>query len=310
MGMCMAKKTVHEAPSLLPRQQLLIGLLDSFDYPLSNLQFQKLLFLYCQESDSPSPYEFVPYQFGAFSFTSYADRRKLTHHGLLVDEESRWQLTPSGRHSALGLRHAAVTSFVDRHRMLQSDALVSEAYRRFPYYAIRSEIADKALRGDETALRRIDAARPQSTPSTLLTVGYEARSLERYLNILLQSGVTLLCDVRRNAISRKYGFSKSTLGNACTKLGIRYEHLPELGISAERRRTLRGRADYHRLFREYEENHLPRQLDALATTIQWIRSGECIALTCYERNAEDCHRSRVAVEIERQISMRSPVRHL
>ena len=306
----MDNKTVREAPRLLPRQRLLIGLLASFDCPLSNLQFQKLLFLYCQESDSPSPYEFVPYRYGAFSFTSYADRRKLTHHGLLVDEESKWQLTPSGRRSALGLRHGAVASFVDRHRVLQHDALVAEAYRRFPYYAIRSEIADNVLRGDKAALLRIDAARPQPTPSTLLTIGYEARSLESYLNILLRAGVTLLCDVRRNAVSRKYGFAKSTLGNACTALGIRYEHLPELGISAERRRTLAGRADNRRLFREYEKNHLPRQLDALATTIQWIRSGECVALTCYERDADNCHRSRIAAEIGRQISMRSPVRHL
>ena len=306
----MDRKTATESPRLLQRQRLLIDLLASFDYPLSNLQFQKLLFLYCQESDSPSPYEFVPYRFGAFSFTSYADRRKLTHRGLLVDEESKWQLTPSGRRSACGIRHGALASFVEQHRMLQVDALVAEAYRRFPYYAIRSEIADKVLRGDKTVLRRIDAARPQPTPSALLTIGYEARSLDGYLNILLRAGVTLLCDVRRNAVSRKYGFAKSTLGSACTTLGIRYEHLPELGISAEKRRTLRGRADNRRLFREYDKIHLPRQQDALATTIQWIRSGECVALTCYERDARDCHRSRVAAEIDRQISMQSPVSHL
>ena len=187
---------------------------------------------------------------------------------------------------------------------------MAEAYRRFPYYAIRSEIAERVLRGDQTTLCRIDAARPQPTPSALVTIGYEARSLERYLNLLLQSGVTLLCDVRRNAVSRKYGFSKSTLRDACANLGIRYEHLPDLGISSERRRTLKSRTDYTRLFKEYEQCHLPRQLEALANTIQWIRSGECVALTCYERDAENCHRSRVAVEIDRQICMPSPVRHL
>ena len=306
----MDRKTATESPRLLQRQRLLIDLLASFDYPLSNLQFQKLLFLYCQESDSPSPYEFVPYRFGAFSYTSYADRRTLTRHGLLVDEESKWRLTPSGRRCAIDLRQGSVASFVERHRVLDSDALVAEAYRRYPYYAIRSEIADRVLLGDKEARLRIDAARPHPTPRALLTIGYEGRSLERYLNMLLKAGVTLLCDVRRNAVSRKYGFAKSTLGNACTALGIRYEHLPELGISAERRRTLRGPADYLRLFSEYETNHLPRQLDALATTIQWIRSGECVALTCYERDADNCHRSRIAAEIGRQISMRSPVRHL
>ena len=187
---------------------------------------------------------------------------------------------------------------------------MAETYRRFPYYAIRSEIAEKVLRGDKAALRRIDASRPQPTSSTLLTIGYEAQSLEGYLNALLQASVTLLCDVRRNAVSRKYGFSKSTLAKACTGLGIRYEHLPELGISSERRRTLRSRADYRRLFSQYNHYDLPRQPGALATVIQWIRSGECVALTCYERDAEDCHRSRVAMEIDRQIRLQPPARHL
>ena len=50
-----------------------------------------------------------------------------------------------------------------------------------------------------------------------------------YLNLLLTNSVTLLCDVRRNALSRRYGFSKSTRSKACEGVGIRYEHLPELG---------------------------------------------------------------------------------
>ena len=306
----MDSRTSHETPRLLPRQQLLIGLLNSFDYPLPNLHFQKLLFLYCQESAGPVPYEFVPYQLGPFSFTSYADRRKLTLNGLLEDEDSAWHLTPSGRRSALGIHHAAIDSFVDRYRMHNVDELVAEAYRKFPYYAIRSEIAGRVLGGDTEALRLIDAARPQSTASTLFTIGYESSSLDRYLNTLLQAGVTLLCDVRRNAISRKYGFAKSTLSNACARLGIRYEHLPELGISSEKRKALVGRSDYSRLLWEYENHHLPNQQDALTTTVQWVRSGECVALTCFERDAENCHRSRVATEIARRMSMPSPVRHL
>ena len=71
-------------------------MLGSFDYPLSNLYFQKLLFLYCQESNNPSPYEFVPYRLGAFSFTSYAGRWKLTDHGLLVDERLTWRCLERG----------------------------------------------------------------------------------------------------------------------------------------------------------------------------------------------------------------------
>ena len=306
----MSRKNPHKVPRLLLRQRLLIGLLDAVENPVPNLRFQKLLFLYCQESDTPSPYEFVPYRFGAFSFTSYADRRRLIDRGLLSDESSSWQLTPTGRRTALPFRYPDMAPFVHRFGMLSGDSLVAETYRRYPYYAIRSEIADTVLRGDRDTRRRIDDARPPPNPNTLATIGYEARSLERYLNILLQAGVTLLCDVRRNAVSRKYGFAKSTLENACGGVGIRYEHLPELGISSENRRSIRGQNGYSRLFKEYENHELPRQLSALEKIAQWIKAEECVALTCYEQNAKNCHRSRVAKELKRQIPSLLPVWHL
>ncbi len=289
---------------------MLISLLDSFDRPLPNLQFQKILFLYCQELRDPRAYEFVPYRFGAFSFTSYADRRKLIRQGLLVDQDQKWQLTPDGKRAATGSRQPDVSRFADRYRTVSEDLLVSESYRRYPYYATRSEVVGNVLRGDQVALDQIEAARTRPIPGTLLTIGYEARSLEGYLNLLLQAGVSILCDVRQNAVSRKYGFAQSTLSNACTGIGLRYEHLPELGISAERRKALRHKADYRRLFREYTSHDLPRQLPTLATLVHWIRSDESVALTCFERNPSDCHRSKVAEELHRQARMPRPTRHL
>ena len=206
MGVPADRPYQPKTPRLFLRQRLLIGLVASLDGSIANLDFQKLLFLYCKESDDNSLYEFVPYRLGAFSFTSYADRRKLIAHGLLVDEDSRWQLTAYGRRIAKEYPEESVDSFAYRHRTLRGDPLVAETYRRFPYYAIRSEIADKVLRTDRVTLRRISAAQPKTKRGTLFTIGYERRSLEGYLNLLLQSGVTLLCDVRRNAVSRKYGF--------------------------------------------------------------------------------------------------------
>jgi hypothetical protein len=45
----------------------------------------------------------------------------------------------------------------------------------------------------------------------LFTIGYQGRTLEDSLNVLLTASVTLLCDVRRNPVSRKPGFSKGVL---------------------------------------------------------------------------------------------------
>lgn len=284
---------------MLNRQRHLLSLLHALGGRVGNLDFQKLLFLYCQE-EAPAPYEFVPYKFGAFSFTSYADRRKLVERRLLADEENVWVLTDLGRRS-LGTRtSAAVATFAAAHGRLKGDALVADTYRRFPYYATRSEIARKVLKGDANALQRIADARP-SRIAGLSTIGYEGLSLEGYLNRLLQAGVTLLCDVRRNPLSRKYGFSKRTLARGCEGVGIRYEHLPELGIDSVERQDLKTQADYDALFDRYERDMLPRQRPAVAAIVTWIQSGESVALTCYEHLPVQCHRHCVAEAVEKAL---------
>ena len=203
-------------------------------------------------------------------------------------------LTEEGKRIARETQDEEMLVFARRYHRLRGDALIAETYRKYPYYAIHSDIADQVLKNDEAALSWIESARPEGTPSRLLTIGYEGRTLESYLNVLLQASVTILCDVRRNAISRKYGFSKNTLAKACDGVGIRYEHLPELGIESRQRRGLESQADFDALFRTYKRKSLPRQGDALAKIRAWLRLGESVALTCYERDADQCHRHCVA----------------
>lgn len=45
---------------------------------------------------------------------------------------------------------------------------------------------------------------------------------------------------------------KGTLSKACEGVGIRYEHLPELGIASDERRNLETQADYDALFAQYD----------------------------------------------------------
>ena len=280
---------------LFRRQQVLLGLLDALGEPVGHTDFQKLLLSYTQECESEPSYEFVPYRFGGFSFTSYADKRKLIEKGMLVADDQNWCLTDAGRQvaRARGARSLSVLAFCRRYSHLRGNALIMEQYRQYPYYAIRSELLGK-LPLDKNSLARIAAAKPKRQMGGLLTIGYEGRSLEGYLNELLRAGVTVLCDVRRNALSRKYGFSKGTLGKACTGVGIRYEHLPELGIASEARRELSTQADYDALFVEYEHSELPLQIDALGRIAGWIAAGDRVALTCYERLPEQCHRHCIA----------------
>lgn len=304
--------TISGRSGLFDRQKHLLGLLHALGGTIASIDFQKLLFLYCVEEPDAPVYEFVPYRFGAFSFTSYADRRKLVELGLLLDDERTWQLSAEGRTQARRLRIGSerAQSLAVRYRDIRGDALVAIAYRMFPYHAIRSEIADRVLRDDICALRAIDRARPPQARGVLLTIGYEGRTLEGYLNTLLAAGTTILCDVRRNPISRKYGFSKRTLARSCEGVGIRYEHLPELGIASDKRAGLETEAEYKALFDEYARTQLPQETEAMTTLRDWVADGEGLALTCYERAPENCHRHRVFEELVRSFNPTHTARHL
>lgn len=303
-------RATRSTPMLFSRQRQLLQLLDALGGTSGMLDFQKLLFLYCQEpSTSNAPYDFVPYKFGAFSFTSHADRRKLIERGLLEDEDG-WQITAEARKIIGRTMDTQIAAFAKRHRSLHGDALVADTYRRFPFFATRSEIAERVLEGDSVALARVKAVRTKATGPALSTIGYEGHTLESYLVTLLKSGVTLLCDVRRNPISRKYGFSKNTLAYGCEGVGIRYEHLPELGIASEQRQSLDTQADYDALFDDYERTWLPKQGAALNKIQGWIDAGECVTLTCYEHLPNQCHRHCVAEALEGKAAKDLTAKHL
>lgn len=296
---------------LYGRQRLLLSLLHAMGGDVAGTDFQKLLFLYTQDWETEPSYEFVPYHFGSFSFSSYADKRRLIERGLLVSDEQRWVLSSAGRDVAKDQRElSARTQRFAAAQKLRGDALVAETYRRFPYYAVRSKIAQRVLPAARDRAP-IDAAKPAHRGPGLVTIGYEGRSLEGYLNLLLKDSVTLLCDVRRNPLSRKYGFSKSTLRTACEGMGIRYEHLPELGIASEERRELNTQTDYDALFVVYERETLPKQGEALAKIRDWIqKEHQRVALTCYEAQSCQCHRHCVAEALDRLMKPRCAAAHL
>ena len=108
-----------------PRQRRLLSLVHALGDSISNLDFQKLLFLYCQEPGAGRLYEFVPYKYGAFSFTSYADKRKLIELGLLDDEDNLWRLTANGIPISIAERDGSVNRFASRYRKLRGDLLGS-----------------------------------------------------------------------------------------------------------------------------------------------------------------------------------------
>ncbi len=312
MGIEMQIFQKYRLTMLLNRQKLLLALLHGLGGKATNMDFSKLLFLFCKEAEEPV-YEFVPYRYGCFSFTCHADKRKLIQRDFLKDSADHWMLTRNGEsvaQTSADRVQGEVIAFLRVKGSLRGEALIAETYRRYPYYASRSRIARDVLKGDFSVMEAIERKRPETGAPGILTLGYEGKSLEAYLNLLLREGVSLLCDVRRNPLSRKYGFSKSTLSNACDGVGIRYEHLPRLGIASESRRNLVSGSDYEALFETYATEQLPELTGELEKIRTWVDEGERVALTCYEHLPEYCHRHCVADALASAFGNAFKPRHL
>lgn len=289
----------------LAQENSILSLVGTNPDGLLAIEIQKLMFVFSQEECQTPLYDFIPYQRGCYSPTLASDIHKLSERRLLVSAkeengQTRWSLTESGRVRTIEHRRTAIrfASFRRRYSLRGRDLLV-DVYRRYPYFCIRSEIAGILLRDDAAALDAIRRAEPK-TRTPLASIGYEGRTFENYLNALIQNGITILCDVRKNPISRKYGFSMATLKNACNSIGIEYRHYPDLGIPSYERQELRCQADYDELFLRYEKNILPKTGECVNEISNLVSSEERVALTCFEANPAQCHRTRVLNAITRK----------
>lgn len=293
---------------MLYRRKVLLALLEALGRQVSRTDLQKLLFLLSTKQEHPS-YHFVPYRYGCYSFNVDADKRALTRRGLLKSRDN-WVLEP---HESLldAVRpsdRSAIDTTVRRFKGIRSRELLRQVYLTHPYFAINSDILHTILDPEERQM--VDSIRPHTSSPQLYTLGYEGLSLEQFLNKLIENSVSILCDVRRNAVSMKYGFSKKTLARACDGVGVDYIHIPELGIDSSRRKQLDSQADYDSLFRDYSRTTLMENEAALDSITRLIDNRGSVALTCFEAEAAQCHRGCVASALSSRSAFGYPVSHL
>ena len=290
------------------RRKVLLGLLEVLDRGVPKVDLQKYLFLVCVEQEKPA-YDFIPYRFGCFSFQADADKRTLTKYGAIKEQE-QWALGRKKRYMHLlkAPDQKAIQCVVRDFGHLHGRDLIRYVYRTYPYYAINSELRHEILNSREQA--KVDSSRPTVTPARLFTIGYEGQSLERYLNQLIAQSVGVLCDVRRNPVSMKYGFSKRQLRGAVEALGMAYVHIPELGIDSSKRKNLGSPDDYKSLFDDYIQTTLKTNTNALTRITDLIRDYGRVALTCFEADHKQCHRGCVAEALKERPDFRHRVAHL
>lgn len=268
----------------------------------THLEVTKWAFLTRMETamgGGASFYQFVPYQYGPFSFGLFQEVAAMTRDGLIEEApNSRWRLTGIGQKEAKRAEvgsAAGARSIVKRFAGKPSKDLIDHVYDRHPWFTVNSEI------------RKL-AKRPVAEPA-VFTAGYEGLLIDGFLDGLLKAGMARLIDVRHNPIARRYGFHKSTLNRLCCKLGIEYQHVPELGIPSEERQGLveGGAKERERLFGSYQRTTLKTQTTAIKAVALLVKERPSV-LVCMEAKPCECHRSHLAKPVAALTGL--PIKHL
>ena len=263
---------------IIKRIKILLSVLQEMGGELSDAAMQQLLFLYCHEFVKTTEfYEFIPLEGSPYSLQAKEDKKYLIKNKLLANSDD-WMLAEGNKRFASELNFfekIALQDLKNKFAQKTGEELTKYIAENYPYYSEKSIISEN----DEIIF---------------YTIGYEGLSLEAYINLLLKNQIRLLVDVRKNAFSQKYGFSKGELSGALGLVGVEYRHVPELGIISEKRQELVHDKDYEELFLEYEQTTLKNQTAKLAELQQWLEENRRIAITCFEAQPHQCHRSRVA----------------
>jgi uncharacterized protein (DUF488 family) len=278
------------------RRKIILALMQAFDGHLPKISLQKLLFLFANRQAKPD-YDFVPYRYGCYSFSANADLTAMVRHGQLSEDQSGFKKICSVDYVKT-LREKDKKILIDiktTYGKLTTNSLMKMTYLNYQYYAINSVKAREILNEEQYA--KVLNAKPINNNTILYTIGYEGISLEEYLNRLIKNDVKVLVDVRNNALSMKFGFSKTQLKTFCTSLNIEYLHIPEVGIQSEQRQELKTQTDYDNLFDIYKKKNLKKTLSHQQQILNLLKDRKRIALTCFEANICQCHRKHLAEAI-------------
>ena len=292
------------------RRKIILALIQLFGGEIEKIRFQKLLFLLSRLESDPT-YDFIPYKYGCYSYSANADIKAMVNRGVLAETEKTFRKTDSKNYlNELKVFDLASLKEIEKlYGGMTNSSLVKHTYTNYPYYSVNSLIVKDIL-----TIEQIDSAKNQIVKTDndiiLYTIGYEGVSLEAYLNKLIKNDVKLLVDVRKNALSQKYGFSKSSLAKFCESVGISYIHIPEVGIISEKRQELNTQSDYDQLFLDYKQTTIQSTSNYQKNILDLLVKYKRIALTCFEANICQCHRKPLSEAISNLKDFKYELKHI
>jgi uncharacterized protein (DUF488 family) len=124
----------------------------------------------------------------------------------------------------------------------------------------------------------------------IFTIGYEAATMPDFIGTLAAAGVERVIDVRALPLSRRPGFSKTSLAASLGEAGIGYVHLKALGTPKAGRDAAK-KGDVATLTAVYEAQLELPEAQAQAAIMLGLAAEKPSALLCYERDPCHCHRT-------------------
>jgi uncharacterized protein (DUF488 family) len=124
----------------------------------------------------------------------------------------------------------------------------------------------------------------------IFTIGYEGATMAEFLATLTTAGVKRVIDVRALPLSRRPGFSKSSLAAELAGVGIDYVHLKPLG-TPKLGRDAAKKGDRATLEAVYAGQLELPEAQAAAARMRDLAAEMPSALLCFERDPDMCHRT-------------------
>lgn len=270
------------------------------------------MFLYMQETNTKH-YQFIPTEKGPLSLVLENDTIAMMKKGLLVENEQKGssgqilkikadceeKMMPKNEDKHL------LDEFLATNQTKSELELLKLAVAMKPFYGIH--LSDDTLSLLDNHIRSEIAAIQQnikSDPRSLYTIGYEKISLDAFILFLLIKGIQTVIDVRATTISRRREFSKKSLEEVLIKARIRYLSIPELGIPSEIRNNILENGDHQDLLLWYSTYVTPKSHEYAKQVDDILKQGS-IALMCYEKDPNECHRSVFAPGTAERFILRS-----
>ena len=292
---------------MLKRQKSLLYCFRENGGRIGKTKLTKIFFLLREEYWLEKHYDFAPYSFWPFSRVLYSDLRFLQKKWYLTD---KWNGVYYNESKELDLEGEVedsvkekITNITRTYKTWSGEHLMKLVYKKFPYYAIKSKEYWESFKAHCPSMK------PEMQKPTIFTIGYEWRSIDKYVDILVRNNVNTLIDIRNNPVSMKYWFTYTTLWEVCKNHGIKYKLVKELGIESTNRQELNTYDDYVALFKEYKKT-LPSKKEYVYNIKEHLDNGERIALTCFEEDHKYCHRCETSKYLHSITNKKYELRHI